>query len=126
MGIVVFLSLDLAWNITGHHHGHSAGLFFLTLVFPAVAVLLYLILSCIVVCRKLEVYSSLKYVTMALVTFAGSQLILLSGASHKIAVGTQEHINGSMFSILLDLVSVSLVYKFWTTITDDTWGDEEF
>ncbi|KAG9066633.1 hypothetical protein KI688_012541 [Linnemannia hyalina] len=70
MVIVVFLSLDLAWNITGHHHGHSAGLFFLTLVFPVVAVLLYLVLSCIVVCRKLEVYSSLKYVAMALVTFA--------------------------------------------------------
>lgn len=60
MGIVVFLSLDLAWDITGHHHGHSAGLFFLSLVFPAVAVLLYLVLSCIVVCRKLEVYSSLS------------------------------------------------------------------
>ncbi|KAF9140428.1 hypothetical protein BGX30_006529 [Mortierella sp. GBA39] len=125
MGIVVFLSLDLAWNITGHHHGHSAGLFFLSVVFPAVAVLLYLVLSCIVVCRKLEVYSSLKYVAMALVTFAGSQLILF-GASQKIAVGTQGRINGSMFSIVLDLVSVSLIHRFWSTITDDTWGDEEF
>lgn len=60
MGIVIFLSLDLAWNITGNHQGQSSGLFFLTLVFPAVAVLLYLVLSFIVVCRKLEVYSSLS------------------------------------------------------------------
>jgi hypothetical protein len=126
MVIVVFLSLDLAWNITGHHHGHSAGLFFLSLVFPVVAVLLYLVLSCIVVCRKLEAYSSLKYVAMALVTFAVSQLILFGGASHKIAVGTQGRINGSMFSIIFDLISVSLVYRFWSTIIDDTWGDEEF
>ncbi|KAK5814320.1 chitin synthase III catalytic subunit [Linnemannia elongata] len=123
MGIVIFLSLDLAWNITGNHQGQSSGLFFLTLVFPAVAVLLYLVLSFIVVCRKLEVYSSLKYVAMALVTFSGSQLILF-GASHKIAVGTQGRINGSMFAIVLDLVSVSLIYRFWNTITDDTWGDE--
>lgn len=117
MGIVIFLSLDLAWNITGNHQGQSSGLFFLTLVFPAVAVLLYLVLSFIAVCRKLEVYSSLKYVAMALVTFSGSQLILF-GASHKIAVGTQGRINGSMFAIVLDLVSVSLIYRFWNTITD--------
>ncbi|KAF9143830.1 hypothetical protein BG015_000295 [Linnemannia schmuckeri] len=119
-------NLDLAWNITGQHQGHSPGLFFLTLVFPTVAVLLYLALSCIVVFYKLEVYSSLKYVTIALVTFVGSQLILFGGASYKIAVGTQGHVNGSMFAIILDLVSISLVYKFWNTITDDTWGDEEF
>lgn len=59
----------------------------------------------------------IEYVAMALVTFSGSQLILF-GASHKIAVGTQGRINGSMFAIVLDLVSVSLIYRFWNTITD--------
>ncbi|KAF9096803.1 hypothetical protein BGX23_010373 [Mortierella sp. AD031] len=66
-----------------------------------------------------------QYVAMALVTFASSQMILF-GASFKIAVGTHGWISGSMFALLLDLVSVGLVYKFWNTITDDTWGDEEF
>ncbi|KAF9100728.1 hypothetical protein BGX29_006339 [Mortierella sp. GBA35] len=100
--------------------------FFWTLIITAlVPALLYLILSCIIVLRKLEVYSSLKYVAMALVTFASSQMILF-GASFKIAVGTHGWISGSMFALLLDLVSVGLVYKFWNTITDDTWGDEEF
>ncbi|KAG0377678.1 hypothetical protein BGX24_005652 [Mortierella sp. AD032] len=125
MGIVVFLSLDLAWNITGDHHGHSPGLYFLTLVFPAVAVTFYLVLSCVVVFRKLEIYSSLKYIAMALITFSMSQLILF-GASYRIAVWTHGHVNGSMFAFLLDLVSVGLTYKFWRSITDDTWGDADF
>ncbi|KAK3844520.1 MAG: chitin synthase III catalytic subunit-domain-containing protein [Linnemannia gamsii] len=125
MGIVVFLSLDLAWNITGDHHGHSPGLYFLTLVFPAVAVTFYLVLSCVVVFRKLEIYSSLKYIAMALITFSLSQLILF-GASYRIAVWTHGHVNGSMFAFLLDLVSVGLTYKFWRSITDDTWGDADY
>ncbi|KAF9124306.1 hypothetical protein BGW39_008300 [Mortierella sp. 14UC] len=125
MGIVVFLSLDLAWDITGQHHGHSPGLYFLTLVFPAVAVLLYLVLSCVVVFRKLEVYSSLKYIALALATFSLSQLVLF-GASYRIAVGTHGQINGSLFALILDLMSVGLAYKFWRSVTDDTWGDADY
>ena len=61
MIIVAFLSLDLATGITSkHHNGHSPGLFFLTLVFPAIASLLYLTLVCILVFRKLDEYKSLS------------------------------------------------------------------
>ena len=59
MIIVSFLSLDLVWDITGHHNGQSPGLFFLTLVFPTAAALLYLTLVCILVFRKLDEYKSL-------------------------------------------------------------------
>lgn len=71
-------------------------------------------------------YKKIEYVVMALVTFIGSQLILFSGPSYKIAVGTQGRINGSMFAIILDLVSVSLIYKFWRAITDGKDGERNY
>ncbi|KAG0047430.1 hypothetical protein BGZ83_007519 [Gryganskiella cystojenkinii] len=118
MIIITFLSLDLAWDITSFHNGHSAGLFFFTLVFPAVAVLIYLILACILVFRKLDEYGSLIFATFALVSFSLSQLILF-GLSSKIATATQGRINGSMFATMFDLLSAALLYKFWNSITDD-------
>lgn len=56
---------------------------------------------------------------MALFTFAASQALLFL-ASSKIAKSTHGRINGSMFSTLLDMLSVVLVYKFWHKITDGT------
>lgn len=53
------MSLDLAMDFTKHHDGHSSGLYFLTLVFPAAAVLIYAFLVSILIFRKLEEYKSL-------------------------------------------------------------------
>ncbi|KAF9280701.1 hypothetical protein BGZ68_007076 [Mortierella alpina] len=114
---VTFMSLDLAIDFTKHHDGHSSGLYFLTLVFPAAAVLIYAFLASILIFRKLEEYKSLVYVALALVTFSVSQLILFD-ASYKIATRTSGRLNGSMFAIFFDLASVSFLYKFWNTITD--------
>ncbi|KAF9956042.1 hypothetical protein BGZ72_003068 [Mortierella alpina] len=119
---VTFMALDLAMDFTKHHDGQSPGLYFMTLVFPAAAVLIYVLLVSVLVFRKLEEYRSLAYVALALVMFSASQLVLF-GASSKIAAGTSGRLNGSMFAIFFDLVSVALLYKFWNTITDDTWGD---
>ncbi|CAO3565908.1 unnamed protein product [Mortierella alpina] len=114
---VTFMSLDLAMDYTKHHDGQSPGLYFLTLVFPAAAVLIYMFLVSILVLRKLEEYKSLVYVALALVMFSVSQLIRFD-ASHTIATRTSGRVNGSLFAIFFDLVSVTLLYKFWNTITD--------
>ncbi|KAF8939978.1 hypothetical protein BGZ58_008138 [Dissophora ornata] len=114
---VTFMSLDLAMDITGHPHGISAAHFFLTLIFPAIAVLLYLVLVSILIFRKLDDYKSLIYVALALITFTISQVILF-GASSKIAAATHGRVNGSIFSTFFDLVSVALLYRFWNSITD--------
>ncbi|KAF9574793.1 hypothetical protein EC968_005579 [Mortierella alpina] len=119
---VTFMSLDLAMDITKHHDGQSPGLFFMTLVIPAAAVLIYVLLVCLLVFRKLEEYKSLAYVALALAMFSVSQLILFD-ASYEIAKRTSGRVNGSLFAIFFDLVSVAFVYKFWNSITDDTWGD---
>ncbi|KAG0333638.1 hypothetical protein BG004_000753 [Podila humilis] len=65
------------------------------------------------------------YVALAMVAFGASQAILFA-ASPIIEQVTYRRVNGSMFSSALDLVAVSCVYKFWNTITDDTWGDVVF
>ncbi|KAI7832658.1 hypothetical protein BC939DRAFT_509132 [Gamsiella multidivaricata] len=107
-----FLSLDLAMDITESHHGHSPGLFFLTTVFPAAAALLYMILVIILA-------------VIALMSFAVGQ-ILLFGASSKIAETARSRVSGSVFSTIFDLLSMALLYKFWHSITDDSWGDYAF
>ncbi|KAF9343194.1 hypothetical protein BGX34_007097, partial [Mortierella sp. NVP85] len=115
---VTYMSLDLAMDLTGQHHqGRSTGLFILTIIFPVIAVLLYAVLVIVVVYRKLDRHQALKHVAMALFTFTASQALLFL-ASSKIAKSTHGRINGSMFSTLLDMLSVVLVYKFWHEITD--------
>lgn len=135
--------MDLALNITGQHHDRSPGLFFMTLVLPAVCAVMYLILATILVFRRLEEYQSLGrcscvveaknssgnlihlvlvldpivYVALAMVVFGASQALLFA-ASPIIERVSNKRINASMFSVLLDLVAVSCVYKFWNSITD--------
>ncbi|KAK3823521.1 MAG: hypothetical protein J3Q66DRAFT_385870 [Benniella sp.] len=107
--LIINALIHLTMDLTGQHHqGRGTGLFFLTIIFPVIAVLLYAVLVTAVVYRKLDRYGALT---------------LLFLASPKIAKSTHGRINGSMFSTLLDMLSVVLVYKFWQKITDDTWGD---
>lgn len=139
----MFLSLDLALDITGQHHGRSPGLFFMTLIFPAASAIAYLILAAILVFRRLDEYQSLGkcssvveakdsngnlihlvlvldpivYVALTMMAFGASQALLFA-ASPIIERMSNRHINASVFSVLLDLVAVSCVYKFWNSITD--------
>ncbi|ORZ28883.1 chitin synthase III catalytic subunit [Lobosporangium transversale] len=112
-----FMSLDLTMDITGKHYGQSPGLFFLTLIFPAIAVLLYMILVTILVFRVLEVYKSLFYIAIASIMFAAGQVVRF-GVSRSLVASTYGRVNGSMFGTLLDLISIALLYQFWNSITE--------
>ncbi|KAF9296089.1 hypothetical protein BGZ74_010477, partial [Mortierella antarctica] len=68
---------------------------------------------------------SLLYVTLAMVAFGASQAFLFA-VSPIIGRVSHRQINASMFLVLLDLIAVSCVYKFWNSVTDDTWGDVVF
>ncbi|KAG0320231.1 hypothetical protein BGZ99_004654 [Dissophora globulifera] len=59
MGGTTFLALDLAMDITRHHDGHSAELYVLTLIFPASAAVLFALLACTLVLRRLDTYKSI-------------------------------------------------------------------
>lgn len=67
---VTYMSLDLAMDLTGQYHqGRSTGLFFLTIIFPVIAVLLYAVLVTVVVYRKLDRHRALSRVFSVLIVF---------------------------------------------------------
>ncbi|KAF9166245.1 hypothetical protein DFQ26_008386 [Actinomortierella ambigua] len=119
---VLAVSMDMALDPNKQQLGQSPALFFFVVVFPLVTILLYIILIIILVYRSLDERRVLAWIVLALAFFTCSQLIVFS-ASAKLCAATHGHINGSMFAILFDIAAVSSVYKFWNTVTDDTWGD---
>ncbi|KAG0264680.1 hypothetical protein DFQ27_001075 [Actinomortierella ambigua] len=119
---VLAVSMDMALDPNKQQLGQSPALFFFVVVFPLVTILLYIILIIILVYRSLDERRVLAWIVLALAFFTCSQLVVFS-ASAKLCAATHGHINGSMFAILFDIAAVSSVYKFWNTVTDDTWGD---
>ncbi|KAF9970434.1 hypothetical protein BGZ73_006860, partial [Actinomortierella ambigua] len=93
---VVITSMDMALDPTKRQLGQNPTLFFFIMVFPMVAIVLYLFLIVILVYSELVVFN----------------------ASAKLCAATHGHIKGSMFAIAFDIAAVSSIYKFWNTITD--------
>ncbi|KAJ1647561.1 hypothetical protein LPJ64_001094 [Coemansia asiatica] len=97
---------------------YSPGLFTVYLVFPLVAIVVYIITQCIIVVKFLAVRLPLLWLLASLVCFAVAQ-ILMFVASKKICTGTNNRIDGAFFATLLDTVAVFGIYGFWSSITGD-------
>ncbi|KAJ2719655.1 hypothetical protein GGI07_005089 [Coemansia sp. Benny D115] len=97
---------------------YSPGLFTVYLVFPLVAIVIYLVSQCIIVVKFLAVRLPLLWLLGSLVCFAVAQ-VLMFVASKKICTGSDKRIDGAFFATLLDTAAVFCVYGFWSSITGD-------
>ncbi|EIW69847.1 hypothetical protein M231_00980 [Tremella mesenterica] len=127
----LYISLDtaLSWTsafqLSSSHFDElkSIGLFILTLIWPAVAAVGYLIIMLVIVLKVLnEVKPALFYI-LAFMFFAGGQVIFFL-ASQPLCNSSNGKINGAFLSTLLNTASIGSIYYAWMTITEDDWGDE--
>ncbi|KAI7830886.1 chitin synthase III catalytic subunit [Kickxella alabastrina] len=122
--LMLFGFVDTAFGISGGLKPpasdplYSPGLFTVYLVFPLVAIFIYLVTQCIIVVKFLAVRLPMIWLLCSIVCFATAQ-ILLFVASKKICTGSDNRIDGAFFATLLNTSSVFCIYGFWSSITGD-------
>ncbi|KAJ2060537.1 hypothetical protein GGI17_003655 [Coemansia sp. S146] len=103
---------------------YSPGLFTMYLVFPLVALAVYITAQSIIVVKYLAVRLPLIWLFSSLICFAVAQALLFA-ASKKICTGSNNKIDGAFFATLLDSAAVFCIYGFWTSITEDDTEEYE-
>jgi hypothetical protein len=124
---VGYIALDTGFSFTGYwnsswedaNNRHIA-LYVLYLLLPLVWVVLYFVLETVLVLKVLGETRPMMFLVAAAVAFAAGQVFNFV-VSPYICNGTSQAIDGALFQTLFTLVSVVLVWLFWSSITEDDW-----
>ena len=121
-----YIALDTGYNWTGHFESsydapnRHIALYVLYQLAPLVFVVAFYVLEAALVLRVLGETRPMLYLTGAAVAFALGQIFDYVVSPH-ICSGTLGKIDGSLFETLFNLISVVLVWIFWSSITEDDW-----
>ncbi|KAH6850923.1 chitin synthase III catalytic subunit [Chaetomium sp. MPI-CAGE-AT-0009] len=124
---VGYIALDTGFSFTGYwnssledaNNRHIA-LYVLYLLLPLLWVVLYFVLETVLVLKVLGETRPMMFLVAAAVAFAAGQVFNFV-VSPYICNGTSQAIDGALFQTLFTLVSVVLVWLFWSSITEDDW-----
>lgn len=121
-----YIALDTGFSWTGYwdssyqgSHQHIA-LYVLYQLAPLVFLVAFFILEAILVLRVLGETRPMAYLVGAVILFALGQIFNYV-ISRYICTGTLGKIDGAMFETLFTLLSVVLIWIFWSSITEDDW-----
>ncbi|KAJ5833094.1 Chitin synthase III catalytic subunit [Penicillium riverlandense] len=121
-----YIALDTGFNWTGHfepsHFGdnRNIGLYVLYQLFPLVCLVFFFVLEAILVLSVLGEFRPMIYLSGAGLLFAIGQVFQYVVSTH-LCQGTNGKINGALFETLFTLLSVGLLWIFWSSITEDDW-----
>ncbi|KAK2755743.1 hypothetical protein FQN54_005893 [Arachnomyces sp. PD_36] len=121
-----YIALDTAFEWTGHFNGSKSGdntnigLYVLYQLFPLVCLFLFFVLESLLVVRILGERKPMLYLGSAALLFAIGQIFNYVASTH-ICQATDGKINGALFETLFTLLSVVMVWIFWSSITEDDW-----
>ncbi|KAH8899583.1 chitin synthase export chaperone [Thozetella sp. PMI_491] len=108
------------WDSSYELPNRHIALYVLYQLAPLVFLVIFFVLEAILVLRVLGETRPMIYLTAALVLFALGQIFNYV-VSHYICTGTSGKIDGSLFETLLTLLSVVMIWVFWSSITEDDW-----
>lgn len=121
-----YITLDTGFGWTGHWNSsynlpnkHIA-LYVLYQLAPLIFIVAFFVLEAILVLRVLQETKPMIYLGGALILFAIGQIFNYV-VSRYICEGTAGKIDGSLFQTLFTLLSVVMVWIFWSSITEDDW-----
>ncbi|KAK4243738.1 chitin synthase III catalytic subunit [Corynascus novoguineensis] len=123
---VGYIALDTGFSFTGYWDSSYDGsnrniaLYVLYLLIPLLWIVLYFVLETILVLRVLGETRPMLFLVSAAIAFAAGQVFDFVVSPH-ICTGTNGAIDGALFQTLFTLVSVVLVWFFWSSITEDDW-----
>ncbi|WEW61782.1 hypothetical protein PRK78_007278 [Emydomyces testavorans] len=121
-----YIALDTAFSWTGHFdpslsgENRNVGLYVLYLLFPLICLVAFFALEAFLVIRILGEMRPMLYLAAAGVLFAIGQIFDFVISTH-ICQATNGKINGAMFETLFTLLSVGMIWIFWSSITEDDW-----
>lgn len=121
-----YIALDTGFSWTGHFdpslHGsnRNIGLYVLYQLLPLVLLFLFFVLETILVVRVLGERKPMLYLGAAALLFALGQIFQYIVSVH-ICHGSSGKINGAFFESLFTLLSVIMIWVFWSSITEDDW-----
>lgn len=121
-----YIALDTGLQFTGFWDdsydlpNRHIALYVLYQLLPLVLLVAFFVLETILVIRVLGETRPMIYLTAAAVLFAIGQVFNYT-ISKYICDGTDGKINGALFQTLFTLLSVVMVWIFWSSITEDDW-----
>ncbi|ODN82805.1 hypothetical protein L202_01077 [Cryptococcus amylolentus CBS 6039] len=129
----LYISLDTAFHWTSPFNiplakvaeVKSIALFILTLIVPAAAVVLYLVIMLYIVVIVLDEVKPAFLYTLSFLLFAGAQIIFFL-ASQPLCNASNGKINSAFLASLLQTLSIGSLYLAWVSITEDDWGQDEY
>lgn len=123
---VGYIALDTGFSFTGFWDdsynlpNRNIALYVLYLLIPLLWIVLYFLLESFLVLRILHEFRPMFYLISAAFAFAAGQVFNFV-VSPYICNGTSGAIDGALFQTLFTLISVIMVWFFWTSITEDDW-----
>lgn len=125
-----YIFADTAFGITNYFQPgnqaslHSAWLFVLTIIWPAVATAFYFIVQLGVVVRVLRERKPAFLFLGAIVLFILGQASYYA-LSYKICTGTHRTVDGSFLATLFETAAIITLFFAWNSITESSWDDFE-
>ncbi|KUI67080.1 Chitin synthase export chaperone [Cytospora mali] len=122
-----YIALDTGYGwtkeFTSSYDGpkyRNIALYVLYQLAPLVFLVIFYVLETILVLRVLGETRPMIYLTLAAILFALGQVFNYA-ISPYICNGTAGKIDGALFETLFTLLSVIMVWIFWSSITEDDW-----
>ncbi|KAF5563718.1 chitin synthase export chaperone [Fusarium napiforme] len=122
-----YIALDTGFSWTGYWdasydapRNRNMALYVLYQLVPLILLVAFLVLEAILVIRILGETRPMIYLAAAALLFAIGQVFNYA-ISKYICDGTSGKIDGALFQTLFTLLSVIMVWVFWSSITEDDW-----
>ncbi|KAK7724027.1 hypothetical protein SLS64_000361 [Diaporthe eres] len=122
-----YIALDTGFGWTGTFQSSYDGpnyrniaIYVLYQLAPLIFLVAFYVLETVLVLRVLGETRPMVYLTLAAVLFALGQIFNYAISPH-ICNGTDGKIDGALFQTLFTLLSVVMVWVFWSSITEDDW-----
>jgi Chitin synthase export chaperone len=121
-----YIALDTGLQFTGYWNSsydlpnRHIALYVLYQLVPLIFLVAFYVLEAILVLRVLEERRPMLYLTAALLLFTLGQIFNYV-VSKYICTGTSGKIDGSFLETIFTLLSVVMIWIFWSSITEDDW-----
>ncbi|KAK2735714.1 hypothetical protein FQN57_001163 [Myotisia sp. PD_48] len=121
-----YIGLDTAFTWSGRFQSsleppyRSIGLYVLYQLFPLVCLVAFFLLETFLVIRILQERRPMLFLGGASLLFAIGQIFQYVISTH-LCQATDGKINGALFETLFTLLSVGMIWVFWSSITEDDW-----
>ncbi|KAK4690840.1 hypothetical protein P7C71_g6038, partial [Lecanoromycetidae sp. Uapishka_2] len=122
-----FIALDTAFSYTNTFvssldppNNRNIALYVLYQLWPLICLAGFFLLETILVLRVLGEMKPMQYLIGAALLFAIGQVFQYVISTH-ICHGTGGKIDGALFETLFTLLSVVMLWVFWSSITEDDW-----